>query len=94
MINDLYHNLKSTTVDCDACILGAGAAGITIALELESLGIKTVLLEGGGLDFPTTDEMDLYDAEVGDKPYPIASSRLRFLTREKLHDFQATLSPQ
>jgi choline dehydrogenase-like flavoprotein len=31
------------------CIIGAGAAGITLACELDGSGIKVILLEGGGM---------------------------------------------
>ena len=33
----------------DVCIIGAGAAGITMALEFAGKGIEVVVLEGGGL---------------------------------------------
>jgi len=33
---------------CDVCIVGAGAAGIVLAVELVGLGKRGVLLEGGG----------------------------------------------
>ncbi len=36
-------------VSCDVCVIGAGAAGITCALELSRTGGSIVLLEGGGL---------------------------------------------
>lgn len=36
-------------VSCDVCVIGAGAAGITCALELSRTGGSVVLLEGGGL---------------------------------------------
>ena len=63
----------------DVCIIGAGAAGITMALKLETLGIKTTLLEGGGLNYPKPGTHDLYDAKIGDKFYPVQASRLRYL---------------
>ena len=34
----------------DLCIVGAGPAGITIAQELDRLGLRVLLLEAGGLD--------------------------------------------
>ncbi|WP_154224226.1 GMC oxidoreductase [Marinicella rhabdoformis] len=66
-------------IESDVCIIGAGAAGITMALKLEALGIKTTLLEGGGLTYPKPGTHDLYDAEIGNKFYPVQASRLRYL---------------
>ncbi len=42
---------------CQVCIVGAGAAGITLARELRGRDFKVVLLESGGIepDEPTTD---------------------------------------
>ena len=39
---------NSTEIEAEVCIIGAGVAGITLALELDQLGIKTCVLEGGG----------------------------------------------
>jgi choline dehydrogenase-like flavoprotein len=39
-----------TVLDADVCVVGAGAAGIVLALELSAAGHRTVLLEAGGLD--------------------------------------------
>jgi len=50
----------------DVCIIGAGAAGITLALELTGSGLNVVLLESGDVD-PDPATQDLYDGEnVGD----------------------------
>jgi choline dehydrogenase-like flavoprotein len=38
-----------TTLEADVCIAGAGAAGITIALDLRASGLSVILLESGGL---------------------------------------------
>jgi choline dehydrogenase-like flavoprotein len=37
------------TLSCDVCVVGAGAAGITAALELAKSGVEVVLVEGGGM---------------------------------------------
>ena len=39
--------VPSTTVDCDAVVVGAGAAGLMAAMELAAAGKKTYLLEKG-----------------------------------------------
>src|SRR5690348_10223053 len=36
-----------STVECDVCIVGSGAAGLTIARELDRPGLTTLLVEAG-----------------------------------------------
>jgi choline dehydrogenase-like flavoprotein len=48
MIHDLLQNSPSQNLRRDVCIIGAGAAGIALAVELERLGKSVFLLEGGG----------------------------------------------
>jgi len=62
---------------CDICILGAGAAGITIARELESLNLKTVLIESGGTE-PQPQTQELYKGKISGLNYDLAGSRSRF----------------
>ena len=52
-----------TNVRCDICIVGAGAAGITLALELMRTGLSVLLLESGDRK-PDADTQNLYDGEV------------------------------
>ena len=68
------------TVDTDLCILGAGAAGITVALEFVNSKHAVVLLEGGGETRSQTSQ-ELY-AGTCDEPIVdnyLRFSRLRFL---------------
>jgi len=37
----------STTIDCDVCVIGSGAGGGTVAGELATRGLKTIVLEAG-----------------------------------------------
>ena len=50
------------------CIIGGGAAGITMAREFERRGIDTILLESGGFR-PDSSTMDLYRGENVGIPY-------------------------
>jgi choline dehydrogenase-like flavoprotein len=67
-----------TLIEGDLCIIGAGAAGISVALEWEQSGHKVILLEGGGFNVEA-DIQDLYAGEsVGHRYYPLQSARLHF----------------
>ncbi len=50
MIKDLLHDAPESAAEADVCIVGAGAAGIVLAVELVRLGRSVVLLEGGGAE--------------------------------------------
>ena len=62
----------------DLCIVGAGAAGISMALDWIGLGRRVLLLEGGGLDYEAPMQ-DLYRGEsVGLPYYPLQAARLHY----------------
>lgn len=66
-------------VETTVCIVGAGVAGITLALELEKYGIESCLLESGGF---TPDKMtsELSNGENTGFPYTFGDgSRSRYL---------------
>lgn len=48
MILDARKIPAGTTLECQTCVIGGGAAGVTAFLELASHGRDVVLLEGGG----------------------------------------------
>jgi choline dehydrogenase-like flavoprotein len=49
-------------IEADVAIVGAGAAGITLALELETSGLSIVLIEAGGDKFDKV-QQDFYRAQ-------------------------------
>ncbi len=51
MIRDFATFDADQPLACDVCIAGAGAAGISIALEFAGRGERVILLESGGLDY-------------------------------------------
>jgi hypothetical protein len=77
MLRKLDNTLEKT-LKTDVCIIGAGPAGIVLALALEKHGISSVLLEGGLLDGSGKVGRDAYKGEVAGLRYPLAASRLRW----------------
>lgn len=60
------------------CIVGAGAAGITLALELTGTGIDVVLLESGGFDYEDRVQ-DMAAGETAGLTYrDLDAARLRY----------------
>jgi choline dehydrogenase-like flavoprotein len=65
-----------TLIEGDVCIIGAGAAGISIALEWLTGPRKVILLEGGGFEVEPKMQ-DLYRGEIVGQPYfPLEAARL------------------
>jgi len=63
---------------CDICIIGAGAAGITLARALKDSSIQICLLESGGLE-PEAETQSLYEGDnTGFPYYPLNTARLRY----------------
>lgn len=62
----------------DLAIIGAGAAGITIARELAGKQISVALIESGGEDFDE-DAQSLADGDAVGIDYPLETARLRML---------------
>lgn len=63
----------------DLCIVGAGAAGIALALEFaQDTGTRVCVLEGGGLEYDP-DSQDLYRGEIVGRDYDdLDTCRLRY----------------
>jgi choline dehydrogenase-like flavoprotein len=78
MLHDARSLQTGTILDYDICIIGAGAAGITLALELSGYGRRICLLESGSDEFDP-DIQAMY-AGASSEPFPdIETSRLRYL---------------
>lgn len=85
----MNQTLRSDTVEkvieSEICIVGAGAAGITLALKLSELGRSVLLLESGGFDYDG-DTQALNDGQnIGQEYFPIQSCRLRFFGGTTMH---------
>ncbi len=69
---------NETLIEGDICIVGAGAAGISMALEFLNTPYKVILLEGGGFEYEERVQ-ELYDGKITGQPYyPIKSSELHY----------------
>ena len=69
---------SGTIIDSDICIIGSGAAGIALALQLAASDLQVCLLESGGLDAaPATQALAEGDS-VGTLYSPLESLQLRF----------------
>ena len=85
MLIDLEKSDAPTALDCDLCIAGAGAAGITIALQLAHTSLKVVILEAGGLHLEARTQA-LYKGESVGLPYfDLSIARLRYFGGSSNH---------
>jgi choline dehydrogenase-like flavoprotein len=78
MLIDLRKEPEAAAVRSDICIVGAGAAGISLARKLRQLGLDVCLLESGGLDYEGATQELYRGANVGMPYYELDKSRLRF----------------
>jgi choline dehydrogenase-like flavoprotein len=69
---------RETRLETDICIVGAGAAGITLARELTGSRVRVTVLESGGFEYET-ETQDLYGGRSIGLPYSdLSVPRLRF----------------
>ena len=63
----------------DVCVIGAGAAGITIANSLSDFGFKIALCEAGSDEYTERSQNNYKGKVVGDNYFDLDIARLRFL---------------
>jgi choline dehydrogenase-like flavoprotein len=68
---------EDLVIETDVCIVGAGAAGITLAKEFSGRSFRVWLLESGGFDFDRHTQ-DLYQGENLGFSIPLDLQRLRY----------------
>ena len=68
MIRDLQQSLPEAGAVADFCVVGAGAAGIVVALELARRGKSVLLLEGGGAEIEEPSQ-ETYASELTGLPH-------------------------
>jgi choline dehydrogenase-like flavoprotein len=65
-------------IEGDICIVGAGVAGIAMALEWINTPYKVILLEGGGFSVESKMQELYRGKSIGQRYYPLHSSRLHY----------------
>src|SRR5258708_16002793 len=65
-------------IEGDICIAGAGAAGISMALEWINTPYKVILLEGGGFEYDDQVQELFAGKTTGQHYYPLKSARLHY----------------
>ena len=69
---------EAERVESDICIIGSGAAGLSIAAQFTGAGHKLCILESGDLEFDPATQA-LYEGEAVGLPYlPLDACRLRY----------------
>jgi|APTNR8051073442_1049403.scaffolds.fasta_scaffold08423_1 choline dehydrogenase-like flavoprotein len=66
-----------TVIQSEICIIGAGAAGITLARQFMATGMRVSMLESGGLRMER-DTQQLYEGENVGLPYELDTTRSRY----------------
>ncbi len=78
MFVDLREVPDGTEISAEICIVGAGAAGITLAREFNGSGMACALLESGGLEFDSKTQ-ELYAGDNIGRPFlDLTTCRLRY----------------
>jgi len=78
LIEDLRELPRTNPIAADICLIGAGAAGITIAQELAGSALKVCLVEGGGLQYEYQESQELYRGNSVGAPVSLDGGRLRY----------------
>ena len=65
-------------VEADICIIGAGAVGISMALEFNNLNISVAIVESGGFEYDAQTQSLYTGKHIGAPTYPLETNRLRY----------------
>ncbi|WP_051340463.1 FAD-dependent oxidoreductase [Azospirillum halopraeferens] len=66
------------TLDADVCIVGAGASGMTLAMQLADADVRVLLLESGGMDIDGQTQGLYRGSNLGLPYFDLTSCRLRY----------------
>ena len=86
---------NNSILEGDICIIGAGVAGITLALQFIGTREKVILLEGGGFDVDMKMQELYRGKNTGQRYYPLHSARLHYFGGTSGHwgGYCSTLDP-
>ncbi len=77
MLHDAREVPSGTVIEREVCVIGAGAAGIALGLELAGAPFRVAILESGGFD-PEPETQDLYRGRIYGRAYhPLHEARTR-----------------
>jgi choline dehydrogenase-like flavoprotein len=79
VIEDLRQLPPGSTITADICLIGAGAAGITIAREFAGSALRVCMVEGGGAQYEYLESQQLYAGDSVGAPVALEAGRLRYL---------------
>lgn len=78
MFIDSYKLPNEHVIEADVCIVGAGAAGISMAREFIGTSQKVVVLESGGLEYDERTQSLYHGKNIGLPTFAVHTNRLRF----------------
>ncbi|MDO8879104.1 MAG: GMC family oxidoreductase [Pseudolabrys sp.] len=79
MLLDFLNGIPQGAEECEVCVIGTGAAGLTVAAELSKRNKRVIMVEGGGADIEKGSQ-NIYSAEVTGQPFLGATEgRIRVL---------------
>lgn len=78
MLQNFQKHQSTDRYEGDICIIGAGAAGITVARQFLGTSQKVILVESGGADYEDDTQALAKGVSSGFSYYDLAESRLRF----------------
>lgn len=78
MFIDLRKESGPDEIQADVCIVGAGAAGISLALELAGTSLDVCILESGDFEYDAATQALAAGDSVGLPYYPLIATRLRY----------------
>jgi choline dehydrogenase-like flavoprotein len=77
MIEDFRAVDVSVPLSADVCVVGAGAAGIALAIEMSKAGLRVLILESGDVRPEKSDQL-LNEGEIAGQPFTgLTSGRVR-----------------
>ena len=77
MLVDARSVPAGTIIETEVCVVGAGAAGITLAREFINSGFRVVLLESGSIDFEEATQKLYAGSDIGRSYFAPDSAALR-----------------